>query len=380
MSSLVLIRNAELFDPTPQGRKDVLLGGGKVLRIGERLENYSGADVIDADGAVLAPGFVDSLVHISGGGGEGGFATRTAALSDANEAFRAGITTVVGALGTDDITRSLADLLACARGLTEQGLSAFTLTGSYQFPVTTLTGNVRSDLVLIPDAIGVGEIAIADHRGSHPTIDELARLGSQARVGGMLAGKPGTVLVHVGDAPEGLSILHAVSDRHPLPASQWHPTHINRNAGLLDQAPAWVARGGSIDITTSTTPDLLAAGDIPAPTALQQLVARGVPVSRISMSSDGQASLPHYNASGALLAIEVAPIRSLHEAVVAAVLDLGLPLTDVLTTVTRTPAGIWGLRNKGEIRVNADADMVLLDPGSLRVRMTIAHGHVHRYD
>lgn len=378
MSSLFLVRNAELHDPSPMGRKDVLVGGGKVLRIGNDLEVPAGVDVIDAGGAVLAPGFIDSLVHISGGGGEGGFATRTAALLDAQEPLRAGITTLVGALGTDDITRSLPDLLACARSLTEQGLSAFVLTGSYQVPVTTFTGSVRSDLVLIPDVIGVGEVAVADHRGSHPGIDELARLGSQARVGGMLAGKRGTVLVHVGDAEEGLSILHEVSDRHPLPPSQWHPTHINRNAGLLAQTPAWVARGGSVDITTSTTPALLADGDIAAAAALRQLIEQNVPVTRISMSSDGQASLPHFDATGELLGIEVAPIVSLHEALASAVRDHGLALSDVLTTVTRTPAAIWGLKGKGEIRVGADADMVLLDPDSLAVLMTIAGGRPHR--
>ena len=240
---------------------------------------------------IVCPGFVDSLVHVSGGGGEGGFASRTRALTDPGDAFRAGITTVIGALGTDDVTRSLADLLAAARAFDEQGLTAFVLSGSYRVPVTTLTGSIRSDLVLIPDMIGVGEVAIADHRGSHPGVDELARVAADARVGGMLAGKRGLVLVHVGDAEEGLRILHEVSDRHPMPPSQWHPTHINRHAGLLAQARGWVERGGSVDITASTTDALVAAGDIRAGDALARLLQQGLPVSRITMSS-GRAREP----------------------------------------------------------------------------------------
>ncbi|MDQ3038909.1 MAG: beta-aspartyl-peptidase, partial [Pseudomonadota bacterium] len=145
-----------------------------MLAIEPRLPAIKGCTVVDAGGRIVCPGFVDSLVHVSGGGGEGGFATRTPALIDPQEALRSGITTVIGALGTDDVTRSLADLLAACRALTEKGLSAYSLTGSYQIPVTTLTGSIRSDLVLIQDMIGVGEIAIADHRGSHPTVDELA--------------------------------------------------------------------------------------------------------------------------------------------------------------------------------------------------------------
>ena len=372
---LTLIRNADVHAPQPLGRHDLLLGGGKLLAMETRLDAPVGATVMNVEGRIVCPGFVDSLVHVSGGGGEGGFATRTRALTDPRDAFRAGITTVIGALGTDDVTRSLADLLAAARALGEQGLTAYALSGSYRVPVTTLTGSIRSDLVLIPDMIGVGEVAIADHRGSHPGVDELARVAADARVGGMLAGKRGLVLVHVGDAEEGLRILHEISDRHPMPPSQWHPTHINRHAGLLAQARGWVERGGSVDITASTTDALVAAGDIRAGDALARLLQQGLPASRITMSSDGHASLPHFDAAGALLAIDVAPLDSLHGALVEAVLTHGVPFTTVLETVTRSPAALWGLPAKGQVRLGADADLLVLEPGTLAVAMTFAGGH-----
>lgn len=374
---LTVVRDVDVHAPAPLGRQDLLLGGGRILAMAPRLEVPAGTREVSAAGAIACPGFIDSLVHLSGGGGEGGFISRTPALADARDAFGAGITTAIGALGTDDVTRSLADLLACARGLAAQGLTTRILTGSYQVPVQTLTGSIRSDLVLIPDFIGVGEIAIADHRGSHPTAGELARIAADARVGGMLAGKAGRVLIHVGDAEDGLAVLHRAVQGYPLPASQWHPTHINRHAGLLAQAQAWVAAGGSVDLTASTTDELVAAGDVPAAQALAELLACGIPADRITLSSDGHASLPDFDADGQLRGLAVASLGSLLDAVRQAVLSHGVPLPTALETVTATPARVWGLADKGQVRVGADADLLLLEPASLALRATIAGGVLH---
>jgi beta-aspartyl-dipeptidase (metallo-type) len=367
---LLWVRDVELHAPQALGRGDLLLGGGRILALGRDLQlDALDCSIVDGRGLIAAPGLVDSLVHIGGGGGEGGFATRSAPLR-AEDALAAGVTTLIGALGTDDVTRSHADLLACARALAAHGLGAYALTGSYRVPARTLTGSVRDDLVLIPDILGVGEIAIADHRGSHPTVDELARIASDARVGGMLAGKAGTVLVHVGDDEDGLDILEAVCARHPMPVSQWLPTHINRHGGLL-------AHG---ELTTSTTPDLIAAGDIPADEALIRLRRGGVAPDRITLSSDGQASLPHFDADGRLLGLEVAPIASLLDCVRALVRRHGLDLSDALLAATFTPARVWGLPRKGRLAVGADADVLLLDRDDLRLRVTIAGGFAVRFD
>ena len=373
---LRLIRNAELMTPAASGRGDVLLAHGRILAVGRDLDPRGCGvelDVIDAEGHWLCPGLIDSLVHFGGGGGEGGFHTRMSPLSAA-AALAAGVTTMVGALGTDDVTRSHADLLACARALGASGLSAYVLTGSYRIPPVTLTGSVRGDLVLIPEMIGLGEIAIADHRGSQPSAAELARIASDARVGGMLAGKAGTVLVHCGDAPEGLAMLRDASSRWPVPIRQWHPTHVNRNSSLLAEGVAFVREGGSIDFTTSSTPDFVAAGEIPAERALAEALAAGLPVSRITLSSDGQASLPHFDAQGRLVSLEVAPIASLLASLRAAVQTHGVPLATALAAVTSSPAAIWGLGRKGGIAAGLDADLVLLDRDSLALKWTFARG------
>jgi len=388
----LLISDVEVFAPAPLGRCDVLVVAGRVLAISsrpargeppavsEQLTPIAGVATrhIEGRGRLLVPGFVDSLVHIGGGGGEGGFASRVAPLR-AEDALKAGVTTLIGALGTDEVTRSHADLLACARALAAEGLSAFVLSGSYRVPVATLTGSVRGDLVLIPEMLGVGEIAIADHRGSQPSAAELARIGADARVGGMLAGKRGTVLIHVGDAAEGLRLLNEVSDSTPLPPSQWHPTHVNRSRALLTQGEAWLRRGGSVDLTASTTAGLIDAGEIAAAQALAELLAAGLPVDRISLSSDGQASLPQFDAEGRLIALAVAPMDSLLQSLQQAVLQHGLSLENALPAFTASPAAIWGLSRKGVIAPGADADLLLLDPQTLAIEATVAGGQLHLF-
>ena len=378
MSLLTLLRGAELFDPAPRGHRDLLLAGGVVVAIATSIDPGAlDCEIIDARGCIACPGLVDSLVHLSGGGGEGGFATRTRAL-DAAEAIAGGVTTLIGALGTDDVTRTLPDLLANARALAAHGLTAYALTGSYRVPVRTLTGHVRDDLVLVPDILGVGEIAIADHRGSHPSADELARIGADARVGGMLAGKAGTVLVHVGDAANALALLEEVATRHPVPRTQWLPTHANRHAALLDDAMRWIEAGGYADLTTSTTAALLEAGEVPAARALARMLEAGLPVERITLSSDGQASLPHFGADGRLIDLQVASVGSLLDCLREAVNACGVPLEVALQAATSTPAAVWGLPSKGRLVPGADADVLLLDRESLALRMTIARGRVHR--
>jgi beta-aspartyl-dipeptidase (metallo-type) len=161
-----------------------------------------------------------------------------------------------------------------------------------------------------------------------------------------------------------------------VPIKQWHPTHVNRHAALLADGFEFVREGGSIDFTTSSTPDFVAAGEIPAALALADALAAGLPIERLTMSSDGQASLPHFDAQGRLVSLEVAPISSLLSSVREAVELHRLPLATALAAATSSPAAVWGLAHKGRIAPGLDADLILLDRDTLALRWTMAGGRL----
>ena len=74
---MILIKNADVYAPEHLGIKDVLICGAQIEAVGEGLEGGSGCRIIDAEGKKLTPGLIDRHVHVTGGGGEGSFHTRT---------------------------------------------------------------------------------------------------------------------------------------------------------------------------------------------------------------------------------------------------------------------------------------------------------------
>jgi len=370
-----LIKNAQVYSPAPLGQKDVLIAANKIIAIEDDLSHMVNdlAEVIEASGAILTPGFVDSLVHITGGGGEGGYATRTPEMQ-VEEAFVGGVTTVIGALGTDAETRSLENLLAKVYGLEEQGLSAYCYTGSYHYPMVSITESIKRDIMLIEKFIGVGEVAIADHRSSQMSVMEMARVASEARVAGMLSGKKGIVSIHVGDEVGKLSTLINVVEQTDIPISQFYPTHINRNKALLEAGFDYAKQGGNLDFTTSTTEQIIEQGETPAAQALAMALAADIDVSQLTMSSDGNASLPTFDEHGKLIELQVGRVSSLHQSMVDAVLVHQVPLELALASITKSPADILSLKQKGQIKVGNDADINLLDAATLTIKQVIAKG------
>ncbi|MNO48458.1 Isoaspartyl dipeptidase [compost metagenome] len=371
---LTLIEGAEVFTPAPLGQQDLLVADGRIAWMGKGLTVPPDWPLVRVDGRgrYLVPGLVDPLAHITGGGGEGGFAFRTPELA-AREALSAGVTTLVAALGTDSLTRTPAQVLGKVREFRAAGVSAYMYTGSYHLPVKTLTGRVESDIMLIPEVLGVGELAISDHRSSAPTHDELARLVSEARVAGLLAGKSGVSFFHVGDGRGALAPLRALRDGTDIPLRQLYPTHCNRNPWLFAEAIDWGRAGGWIDLTTSSFPELLDDGEQLAAEALAALLAAGVPADRISFSSDANASLPRFDGEGRLVEMRCGQIASLWQECVRAC-ALGVSLEVALGVVTANPARALGLAGKGVIGVGQDADLLLIAPEHLAIERVMSGG------
>lgn len=371
---LTLIEGAEIFSPTYLGQQDLLVADGRIAWMGQGLtvpENWP-LHRVDGHGRYLVPGLVDPLAHITGGGGEGGFAFRTPELA-ASEALKAGVTTLVAALGTDSLTRTPAQVLGKVREFRAAGVSAFMYTGSYHLPVKTLTGKVESDIILIPEVLGVGEVAISDHRSSAPTHDELARLASEARVAGLLAGKSGVSFFHVGDGKGALAPLRVLRDETDIPLRQLYPTHCNRNPWLFAEAIEWGKAGGWVDLTTSSFPDLLEDGERLAADALVEQLAANVPADRITFSSDANASLPRFDGEGRLIEMRCGQIASLWQQCVRAT-RLGVSLERALAVVTSNPAQALGLGSKGRIGVGQDADLLLVHDRTFAIERVMSGG------
>jgi beta-aspartyl-dipeptidase (metallo-type) len=363
----LLIRNAQVFAPRALGQCEVLLAGSRIaeVRSGKIDIGGSSLEIVDAGGRWLLPGFVDALTHPCGGGGEGGFANRTAEIPF-EEFVQAGITTPVGALGTDSIARSLEVLYGKVMELRASGLAALMYNGSYRVPPATLTGDVARDLVLVEPVIGLGEVAVADHRSSQPSVAEMCRLAADVHLGGTLSGKRGVVFLHMGDGQDGLGLIEHVLQSSDLPRRLFYPTHINRRRGLFEQAIEHVKAGGFADITVSTTPELIAAGEMPALEALREAIEAGAPAERLSLSSDAGGSLPLYR-DGELMGLKSATPSVLLAALVGAMGSGERLLEPVIAALTRNPATALGLAGKGRVEAGADADLLLIEPDSGRL-------------
>lgn len=204
-----VIKNVNVYAPEKLGKKDIVIVSDKIEGIYDCVNipnDFVNISIIDGKDKILFPGFLDSHVHIIGGGGEGGFKTRTPEISVIS-LVEAGITTVVGCIGTDGVCRDMRSLIAKAKGLEEEGITSYCYTGSYEIPVKTITESIKGDFMMVDKIIGVGEVALSDHRSSQATYQDFINTVAQARVGGILSGKAGIVNVHLGDGARRLDYL-----------------------------------------------------------------------------------------------------------------------------------------------------------------------------
>ena len=365
---ITLIKNAEVYAPESLGRQSILLLNDKIAKIGEVSEESLadlGVDykIIEASGNIVTPGFIDPHIHLLGGGGEGGFATRTPEVQ-LSDLIQSGITSVAGLLGTDGTTRHLSSLLAKARGLEIEGISTYIYTGNYDVPTPTITGNVKDDAILIDKVIGTAEIAISDSRSGQPSVHELAKIVGQTRVGGMLSGKAGITHFHTGPGKAYLSILHQLLDEYELPASNLHVTHVTRSKELFDDAIKLAARGAFVDITA----------DEETFEWISYYKENNGDMSKLTISTDGNGSLPVFNEEGELLGLGVASTRTMFEQLIKTIKAGKLTVEEALRLVTANTAEALKLENKGVIAEDRDADLLVLSKDTYEIEHVIAKG------
>ena len=363
------VRNARVFSPEDRGSCDLLVWRDRVVSVGKDLSPPAGTDVavVDASDGMLLPGLVDPHIHIGGASGSGGPSQRTPDLPT-SRILQAGVTTVVSPLGTDSLSRSIPGLLMRAAAADDEGISAYIYTGGWRNPVPTLTGDPQADVAYVDRVLGI-KVAIAEPYAPPFTAADLSHLAHAAVVGGRLAGKRAVLHVHIGDRPEGLELLRDAVRQTGLPPDRFVATHVNRRPDLLAQAVDFARAGGSIDITAQVSPEQGYPDAVPPAEAVVQCLDRGVPVERITVSSDGGAAYPRLG-GGLQMVGPDGIIRALRDLV-----GRGLSWESVLPLATSNPADLLGLSLKGRVTDGADADLVLLT-GSGEVDRVWARGQL----
>ncbi|MBV8518667.1 MAG: amidohydrolase family protein [Acidobacteria bacterium] len=343
---MLVVTNADLYDPAPRGRTTIVAAGGRIEKIGEldarELARNLDCTIVDASGCIVTPGLIDPHTHLIGGSGEKGFASASAPI-DASELLANGITTVAGLLGTDTTTKTLPALLARVKALRERGVNAHMWTGGYD--ARFLTTSVRDDIILIDEIIGAGEIAIADRRGAHFDARTLARLASDCYIAGTLTGKAGVLHLHTGELAEKLSIVRDVL-AFGVPTATLYPTHVNRNDALFADAIALTRDGVTVDC------------DVVEEDLVRWLRAFDGDRTRLTISTDAP----------------IGRVGALLEQLRAAMRDASWPREDVLALATRNPARVLNLRDAGVVAEGNRADLLLLDAQTYELRHTIAGG------
>lgn len=375
LSATVLIKGAELYTPEYLGQQDILLLNGKIVKIAPVInqqtlvELFPELEVYEAQGLIAVPGIVDIHVHFNGAGGEGAPQFRTPP-TQLSELTTAGITTAVGLLGTDGITRSLNDLYMKARALENEGLSTWIYTGSYQIPSPTFTDNLSLDIALIDKVVGL-KIAFSDHRCSHPDNDSFAQAVSASRVGGIIGGKCGKVMIHMGTPANGLARISEILASTAIPLNQVIPTHLNRSEDVFNAATEYALAGGNVDVSAGVSEKYYFPGAVKPSVAIARFLAAGVPVGRITMSSDGNGVMTVFNEDGTSKML-VSPVKAMFEEFRDMILE-GVPITDALRVVATNPSTLLALPNKGKIQVGFDADILLIDK-DIKLQTVFARG------
>jgi len=349
-----LIQNANLYTPDPVGIKDILIVGEKIVQIDDAI-SITGIPVqtLDAGGKIVTPGLIDQHIHITGAGGKYSFMSMTPEIM-LGELIRVGTTTVMGLLGTDGSARSLKTLYAKVKALEQEGISAYMLTSYFNVPPLTFLETVQDDMVFIDKVIGC-KIAVSEERGSFPTANEFLKILKQVRVGGMISGKGGILHIHLGALSTGMQPVLELVTQYEFPIQHISPTHCIRTKSLFDESLEFARLGGMIDISTGGT-------QYTAPhKAVLYALEQGIPMERMTFSSDGNAGIGITNEQGELIGFKKAPIHRNLEEVVLLIKEGGVEIGEAFKLITSSPAHNLKLPHKGKVAVGLDADFCFFD-------------------
>ena len=231
---------------------------------------------------------------------------------------------------------------------------------------------------VVSEAEKLGCQLIVSH---HPVMNvrwherEMQTLRSDTRLGGVLSGKAGVINVHLGNGPRCMELIERVISETEIPASQFLPTHVNRNEKLFQKAIEYAVKGGAVDFTGNEEIDYweTVCDEVRVCKGIRRMLDAGVNPKHITISSDGQGSLPIFNEKGEFLRMGMGQSSCLLKEVKECVEKAGIPLETAISTITANPAEILSLKGKGKIQEGFDADLCVLDQG-LEIQEVVARG------
>jgi len=150
----ILIRGGRVIDPSSDrdGVADVLLLDGAVEQVGPGLGTPEGAEVLEAKGLVVAPGFVDLHAHLREPGREDVETIATGARA----AVAGGFTTVCAMPNTEPVCDNEA---ACGFVLAQSGRAAL----ARVFPIGAVSmGQQGEQMTEFGGMIAAGAVAFSD--------------------------------------------------------------------------------------------------------------------------------------------------------------------------------------------------------------------------
>ena len=290
------------------------------------------------------------------------------------ELIEGGITTLVGLRGTDDVSRSLENLLTKLRGLENEGLTTFMWSGSYTIPTKTLIqdGDIKKDIMLIDKIIGV-KGCLSDHRSSIPSIHKISKLISDCRVGGLISGKAGKAYFHVGNDKEKLNLLFKIVNETSVPINSIYLTHMGRNKELLIEGEKWIRKGGYIDFTSDSDYNK----DQQATNALLYLAQNEQNDFRlISISSDSYGSFPKFDRDGNLISYSYGKPNSVFLQIKKLIKKHNWSIEKAFSLATSNISNFLKFKKKGELKEKFDADILIIDFQSFDIDYVLSRGEI----
>jgi len=354
-----LIKGGKIFAPEDIGIQDILIVNGSILKISREISANLGpkleSEIYDAKDKIICPGLIDSHIHLIGGGGAGGWIARTKEMP-VERIVRHGVTTVIGCLGMDHVSRSVQTLTIKAKALETSGISAYVFTGSWIFPPATITCSVEEDLLFVDPVIGM-KLAIGEAGSTHPTRRDLKDLLGQMRRGSLLSGKAGILHIHLGPrSQDGVRMFQEILSEVKYPFHKVIFTHANQSKEIFNLTVEYLKQGGAIDFTASQIP-AEKPGCIRASEAFKTLMDENLPVERVTFTSDSNASRVLKDGKVVYIGIE-----HLFSEVISLVLEQKISFSSALKPVTTNPAKLYQIDlKKGSLDPGKDADLVILN-------------------